>query len=83
MQIVEKADLTQRELNSLHPDYGLFDGVNWDIERYYKDFNTGKIYEFRLCTDGSYNKRIEELKTNQRKQKMLSLLIGKNKTFHK
>lgn len=76
IQIVEKESLTQKELNSLHPDYGLFDGVNWEVERYYKNFNTGEIFEFRLCMDESYDERMREINMVQKKKEMLKMFLG-------
>lgn len=66
---VEKKDLTQEELNSLYPTFGLLTDVNFDKIEYYKENNN--LYEISVCTDGSVNKRLKQLKRFQKTKNLL------------
>ena len=67
---LNKEDLTIKEYNSLYPTYGLLDGVNFLQIDYYKCDN-GEIWEVSYCTDGSLNKRMNELEKFQRKMQLM------------
>ena len=67
---LKREDLTIKEYNSLYPTYGLLDDVNFSTLDYYKT-DSGEIWEVGYCTDGSLNKRMNELEKFQRKMQLM------------
>lgn len=72
MAIVEvpKELVTKEELSTLHPDFGLYKGVNFESIKYYRSDKIGLI-EVAICTDGSLDKNIETLESHQKKRELL------------
>ena len=68
---INKEDVSEKELNSLHPAMELFKEVNYSSVEYYKDNNTNKLWEISVCIDGSLNKRIKELEEVQNKRELI------------
>jgi len=68
---INKENLKVKELNDLHPAGKLFEGVNYDSVKYFKDDDTDKLWEISLCSDGSFDKRVKQL---EKAQKVSSLL---------
>lgn len=69
--VVPKELITEEELKTLHPDFGLYQGVNFDSVKYYRSDKIGLV-EVAICTDGSLDRKIEALKMHQKKRKLLS-----------
>lgn len=62
---VYKETLAQEETNSLHPTYGLYDGISFDKVEYYRDLSTGKLWEVSYYT--SNNPRADKAREKQRR----------------
>jgi len=67
---VPKELVTEEELRTLHPDFGLYKGVNFDSVEYYRSDKIGLV-EVAICTDGSLDKNIETLENHQKKRELL------------
>ncbi|WP_368263105.1 hypothetical protein [Clostridium disporicum] len=73
MAIVEvpKELVTKEELSTLHPDFGLYKGVNFESIKYYRSDKIGLV-EVAICTDGSLDRNIEGLENYQKKRELLN-----------
>ena len=66
---VPKELVTEEELRTLHPDLGLYKGVNFESVEYYR---TDKgLVEVAWCTDESLDRNLEALKNHQKKRELL------------
>ena len=72
MPYVNKENLTIKELSGLYPTYGILDKVNFGEVKYFKDDITEQLWEISICTDGSLNKKIEQLEKFQKTKNLLN-----------
>lgn len=70
---VNVEDLTLKELNDLHPTYGVFEGVNFERVDYYR-LADGTLMEVSWCWDESLSKRVEQLEHQEKKLELMKQL---------
>lgn len=74
MAWIDKESVTQEEIDRLHPDFGIYKNVIFDDVKYYRDDNTGELWEVSICYNDIWDnsrKALEKLEHNNKKRELL------------
>lgn len=71
---IGRQDVEQKEIDNLHPEFGIYKDVVFDDIKYFRDDDTGNLWEIKYCYNDTWEnsrKALEKLELNSKKRELL------------